>query len=110
MPNGMVVECHLKTGQPNHLNTGQMGAILFSYVLVQYLNGQSCTQEIDQPFEISTLKRLVFKCCRYSNGRYSDPHCISQKVSFCLHCETFYLFMLFFNDFGDQFLHRQLVI
>ena len=29
MPNGLVFECHLNTGQPNHLNTGQMAAILF---------------------------------------------------------------------------------
>ena len=29
--------------QLNHLNTGQMDAILFSYVLVRYLNGRSST-------------------------------------------------------------------
>ena len=46
MPNGLVSECHLNTGQPNHLNTGQMDAILFSYVLVQYLNGWSSTDDI----------------------------------------------------------------
>ena len=34
MPNGLVFKCHLNTGQPNHLNTGQMDAILFSYILV----------------------------------------------------------------------------
>ena len=43
MPNGLVFECHLNTGQPNHLNTGQMDAILFSFVLVQYSNGPACT-------------------------------------------------------------------
>ena len=32
MPNDMVFEYHLNTGQPNYLNTGQMDAILFSYV------------------------------------------------------------------------------
>ena len=30
MPNGIVLECLLNTEQPNHLNTGQMDAILFS--------------------------------------------------------------------------------
>ena len=29
MPNGLVFGCHLNTGQPNHLNIGQMDAILF---------------------------------------------------------------------------------
>ena len=43
MPNDLVFECHLNTEQPNHLNTGLMDAILFSYVLVQYLNGWSST-------------------------------------------------------------------
>ena len=43
MPNGLVFECHLNTGQPNHLNTGQMDNIIFSYVLVWYLNGRSST-------------------------------------------------------------------
>ena len=43
MPNGPVFECYLNTGQPDHLNTGQMDTILYSYVLVQYLNGQSST-------------------------------------------------------------------
>ena len=33
-PNGLVFECHLNTGQPNHLNTRLMKAILFSYVMV----------------------------------------------------------------------------
>ena len=40
MPYGPFFECHLNTGHPNHLNTGQqMDAILFSYVLVRYLKG-----------------------------------------------------------------------
>ena len=29
-----------------------------------------------KPFKIWTSKSSVFKCFRYSNGRYSDPHCI----------------------------------
>ena len=29
MPNGLVLECHLNTGQPNHLNTGQMAPFCF---------------------------------------------------------------------------------
>ena len=47
MPNGPVFKFHLNTTQPDHLNTGQMDgillmdAILFSYVLVQYLNSRS---------------------------------------------------------------------
>ena len=45
IPNGPVFECHLNTQQqqPTHLNTRQMGDILFSFVLVQYLNGRSST-------------------------------------------------------------------
>ena len=35
MPNGVIFECHL--------NTGQMDAILFSYVMAWYSNGQSST-------------------------------------------------------------------
>ena len=34
MLNGLVFKCHLNTRQPNHLNTGQMDFILFSYELV----------------------------------------------------------------------------
>ena len=34
---------HLNARQPNQLNTGQIDAILFSYVLVWYLNGLSST-------------------------------------------------------------------
>ena len=33
--NGLVFKCHLNTRQPNHLNTGQTDAILFSFVLVR---------------------------------------------------------------------------
>ena len=43
MPNGLVFECHLNTGQPDHLNTKQMDSILFSYVMVRNSNGQSST-------------------------------------------------------------------
>ena len=43
MPNGLVYKCHLKTGQPNHLNIIQMDVILFCYVLVRSLNGWSST-------------------------------------------------------------------
>ena len=32
MPNGLVFECHLITGQPNHLNTKQVDTILFSFM------------------------------------------------------------------------------
>ena len=49
-------ECHLNTRQPNHLNTRQMDAILFSYVLVRFSNGGSSTPKTDhlniKPFEI----------------------------------------------------------
>ena len=38
MPNVLVMECHLNTGQSNHLITSQMNTILFSYVLVLYLS------------------------------------------------------------------------
>ena len=38
MPDGSVFECHL--------NAGQMDTILFSYVLVQYLNDQAITYDI----------------------------------------------------------------
>ena len=49
MVNGPVFKCHLNTGQPQHLNTRYIlqldttpltDAILFSYVLVWYLNGR----------------------------------------------------------------------
>ena len=43
MPNGPALQCHLNTGQPDHLKTGQMDAILFSYILVWYSNVQSST-------------------------------------------------------------------
>ena len=43
VPNGLVFECHLNYGQPNHLNSGQMDTILFFYVLVWYTNGWSST-------------------------------------------------------------------
>ena len=31
MPNALVFVCHLNTGQPNHLNTGQMDVIFLMY-------------------------------------------------------------------------------
>ena len=34
MPNNLALESHLNTGQPNHLNTRQIDAILFSYVFL----------------------------------------------------------------------------
>ena len=57
----------LNTRQPNHLNTRHIDTILFSYVLVWYLNGWYGTLDIvlDQPFEYQTIwnpaKILVFK-------------------------------------------------
>ena len=61
MPNGLVLESHLNTGQCNHLNTRQMDATFFSYVLVWYSNGRASTQpQIDhlntEPFEIRIQK------------------------------------------------------
>ena len=38
----------MNTGEPDHLNTWQMDAILFSYVLVWCLIGQSTTKDIVQ--------------------------------------------------------------
>ena len=77
MPTGPVFECHLNTGQPNHLNMRQMHAILFSYILVGFSNGWSSTQDIahNWTFKIRASKSSVFKCFWYSNGRYSDPQC-----------------------------------
>ena len=46
MPNVLVFKCHENTWQPNHLNTRQMVAVLFSYVLVWYLIGRSSTLDI----------------------------------------------------------------
>ena len=46
MTNGLVFKFHLNTGQPDHLNIGQMDAIWFSYGLVLYLNGWFSTQDI----------------------------------------------------------------
>ena len=57
MPNGLVFECHLNTGQPNHLNIRQMDAILFPYPLVWYSNCQSST---DPTFECQTIWNLNF--------------------------------------------------
>ena len=45
-PNSPVFECHLNTGQPDHLSTKQMDTILFSYVLVWYSNGWSSTKTL----------------------------------------------------------------
>ena len=42
--------------------------------LVYYIGHSTFTDHLNsQPFEIWTLKCLVLKCFRYSNGRYSDP-------------------------------------
>ena len=63
IPNGLVFECHWNKGQPNHLNTKQMDAILFSYVLVWYLNGWSSTWDraSDRVFEYQTIWNPNFK-------------------------------------------------
>ena len=42
-PNDLVFEGHFNARQPDHLNTRQIDAILFSYVLVCYSNGWSIT-------------------------------------------------------------------
>ena len=57
MPNGLVFECHLNTGRPNHLNARQMDAILFSYVLVWFSNDRSSTKDSLRP-KISILNHL----------------------------------------------------
>ena len=59
MPNGLVFERHLNAGQPNHFNTGQMDAILFSCVLVQYLNGLSSTK--DKAYRLTILMMNHFR-------------------------------------------------
>ena len=69
MPNGLVFECHL--------NTGQMDPILYSYVLVRYSNGRSSTKDITYRPTIwipNHLKSKLRKCFRYSNGRYSNSY------------------------------------
>ena len=48
MPNGPVFECHLNSKQPDHLNTRKIDNILFSYVLIRYLNGWSKTYDMVQ--------------------------------------------------------------
>ena len=52
MQNGPILECHLNTGEQHHLNYGQMDAILFSSVLVQYSNGWSITESKAQRLTI----------------------------------------------------------
>ena len=37
----LVFKCHLNTGQPDHMNTRQLDATLFSHTLIWYLNCQS---------------------------------------------------------------------
>ena len=49
VPNSPLFQCHLNISQVDHLNTRQMDAILFSYVLVQYI----CIQ-------IRTIQLLFF--------------------------------------------------
>ena len=61
MSNSPVFECHLNTGQPNHLNARQMDAILFSYVLILYSSGQSSTQDSKQTRNLkSELQKVWF--------------------------------------------------
>ena len=71
MPNDPVFECHL--------NTEQMDPILFSYVLVQNSNGWSSTSNMHRKMIIWIPNHLKSKLqkVQYSNGRYSDPHCIT---------------------------------
>ena len=69
MPNGLVFEWHLKTGEPNHLNTLQMDAILFSYVLVWYLNGWSSL--ITELLATKNLNTKFFVCLAF---RYCMSH------------------------------------
>ena len=70
LPSVPVFECHLITGQPNHLNTGQIDLILFSYVLVWYLNERSSTYNIlDRPtIWYPNFKSFLFKYFQYSNS------------------------------------------
>ena len=83
MPNGPVFECHLNTGQPDHLNAEQMDAILFSYELVQYSNGR-LTIQIPNHFK-SKLKKVW-----YSNVSgiqvvgIQIPTVVKVKQYFCL--------------------------
>ena len=65
MPNGPIFKCQLNSGQPNHLNTGQMDTILFSYVMVQYSNGRSNSEVSD--IQILTVHEIQ----RHPNSRYS---------------------------------------
>ena len=54
MPNGLVFKCHLNTGQD---------AILFSYVLVRYLNGWSSTGAAKPlPGGQKSARQDIFKC------------------------------------------------
>ena len=55
MPNSLVFKCHFNTPQPDQLNTVPINPILFTYVLVQYSNGQSGTSDINRPFEYLTI-------------------------------------------------------
>ena len=72
MPNGPILECHLNTG---HVNT-----ILFSYILVQYLNGRSSTYHIaDKPTILNpNFKKLgiqmfpVFKWSVFRSPQYLE--------------------------------------
>ena len=68
MPNGPVFKCHLNTGQPKHLKTGQMDAILFSYVLVWYMIyiGTQITR-----IQIQIITRKLMNFFRYLSKCYS---------------------------------------
>ena len=88
MPNGLVFECHSNTRQPSHLNTGQ---ILFSYVLVWYLNGWSSTLNKAHKPTIWILNHLKSKLqkVQYSNvsifkwSVFRSPlHCGVKIISF----------------------------
>ena len=46
MPNGLAFKYHSNTVQPNLWNTGQMDAILFSYVVVKSLKGWAMAMSV----------------------------------------------------------------
>ena len=48
------------------------------------------------------FKNLVFKCFQYSNGCYSDPHCLS-KFSDVLSSVNFDYFLLTYRDAGSGY-------
>ena len=72
---------YLNTGQPVNLNTQQMDAILFSYILVQYLNGRSSTLDkahkltIRKPYHLKSELQMfwVFKWLVFRSPLYTEP-------------------------------------